>query len=496
MNASVDQAITSFIKLAKESQLIEAIDEFYIRNRLLALLERINYENPGSNDGSLLENMDVMVNYAVEKAIINGSQSEREQMEAAIMDLITPLPSQVNANFWALYQEDKAKATDYFYSLSQTNDYIKTRNIAKNIEFKTPSKYGALDITINLSKPEKDPREIAKERQQVQTNYPLCALCIENEGYQGHLKHAARQNHRIIRLTVGEEVYGFQYSPYVYFNEHSIFLNAVHKPMSISRQTFNNLLNIIEIFPHYFVGSNADLPITGGSILAHDHYQGGRYEFAMAKAEKLSEFQLEAFPDVTIEHLNWPMSVLRLRHSDKDYLAEAAELILKHWRDYSDESLGIYARTEGEIHNTITPIARFKGQEYELDLVLRNNRTSAELPDGIFHPHPDVQHIKKENIGLIEVMGLAILPPRLLSELKAVQNFLMGRVGLDTVADIHQKWALELKEQVSDQDELAITQLIKQALGQKFERILEDAGVFKLDAAGLAGIQRFIKSLE
>lgn len=489
----INQVISSFVHTAIQEGYLAELDRTYMINRLLSILKLDNYQTTEPHEGELLTFLDQLVDFAIAQGVIEETSFEIEALEAAIMDLITPLPSQVNHHFWELYQQDKKQATDFFYRLSQANDYIKTRKIAQNIEFKAESPYGLLDITINLSKPEKDPKMIAYLKTLPPAKYPLCALCLENEGYRGSPKQAARQNHRIIRVKVKDHDYGFQYSPYVYFNEHSIFINQLHQPMSINQRTFENLLELVKVFPHYFVGSNADLPITGGSILAHDHYQAGRFEFAMARASVLESFTLKAFPSVEIDHLHWPMSVMRLRHQDPDQISQAAGYILDHWRDYSDASLDILARSGDEIHNTITPIARFKDGYYELDLVLRNNRTSAQYPDGIFHPHPDVQHIKRENIGLIEVMGLAILPPRLLSELEAVQAYLAGKISLDQVAEIHQDWAQFLQEEYS-QDQ-SVEDYVKEALGVKFARILEDAGVFKLDQAGRAGFQRFIESL-
>ena len=327
------------------------------------------------------------------------------------------------------------------------------------------------------------------------SSYPVCALCFENEGFKGDLNHAARTNHRLIRLEVNGEGYGLQYSPYAYFDQHCIFVHQMHQPMAINRRTFANLLAIVDRFPHYFVGSNADLPITGGSILSHDHYQGGRHHFAMARVKVFETYQLADFPDLTVEHLYWPMSVIRLRHTDPKLVLDAAEMIFNHRLEYSDESLEIRAYTNGERHNTITPIARRREEAFELDLVLRNNRTNDHYPDGIFHPHQDVQHIKKENIGLIEVMGLAILPPRLLKEVEAVKAYLKAEIPLEQVPSIHQAWAQSLKESVLYEDQSQLDDLIQDAIGQKFQRVLEDAGVFKMDQAGQAGFQRFMDSL-
>ena len=487
--------IASFVNQAIQLGFAQELDRVYLQNRLIAMLDLKGFQDLGQNDLSLLENMDQMVNYAKQRGIIQTSTSAREIFEAQIMDLITPLPSQLNQTFWEKYQESAQAATEYFYQLSRTNDYIKTRQIAKNIIFQYESDYGCLDITINLSKPEKTTQEIALARQMESSSYPMCALCFENEGFKGDLNHAARTNHRLIRLEVNGEGYGLQYSPYAYFDQHCIFVHQAHQPMAINRRTFANLLAIVDRFPHYFAGSNADLPITGGSILSHDHYQGGRHHFAMARAKVSETYQLADFPDLTVEHLYWPMSVIRLRHTDPKLVLDAAEMIFNHWLEYSDESLEILAYSNGERHNTITPIARRRDKAFELDLVLRNNRTNEHYPDGIFHPHQDVQHIKKENIGLIEVMGLAILPPRLLKEVEAVKAYLKVEIPLEQVPGIHQAWAQSLKESVLHEDQSQLDDLIQDAIGQKFQRVLEDAGVFKTDQAGQAGFQRFMDSL-
>ena len=376
--------------------------------------------------------------------------------------------------------------------MSRANDYIKTRHIAKNIAFSSASDYGDLQITINLSKPEKDPKDIAAAKLAKPSHYPKCLLCMQNEGYRGRTNHPARQNHRLIRLSLGGGNYGMQYSPYVYYNEHSIFLNQEHVPMKVDRACFEHLLDIIEVLPHYFAGSNADLPIVGGSILSHDHYQGGRHTFPMDQAPAYETASLSAFPDLSVELVKWPLSVIRLRSQDKAPLADAATALLDFWRAYSDESCDILAFSGETPHNTITPIARRRDGAYELDLVLRNNRTSETYPDGLFHPHPDVQHIKKENIGLIEVMGLAILPPRLVGELATIKDFLLGQASLDQVADYHQSWAQDLATSHPDVTPDQVDLLLQAAVGAKFARVLEDAGVYKQSPEGRAGLRRFL----
>lgn len=494
MRQSISTIIHSFIHTATQLNWLDDLDTHYVTNRLMSLLHLDEItDDDGSALDSLLPLMDQMVEYAIEHQIIENISYQREQLEAAIMDLITPLPSQINTRFWQLYAQNKESATDYFYQLSQTNDYIKTRNIQKNIQFTKPYKhFGELDITINLSKPEKDPKEIALAKTAKPSNYPKCVLCMENEGYLGRQNHPARQQHRLIRLTLNQKTYGMQYSPYVYYNEHSIFLSDTHTPMQINRQALDNLLAIVDILPHYFAGSNADLPIVGGSILAHDHYQGGRYEFPMAKAPNKHLLTLTQFPDLQAAIVNWPMSVIRITGKSKERVAQAGEALHHFWQNYFDEQAHIHAFTDDVPHNTVTPVARRRQQLYELDIVLRNNRTSTEHPDGIFHPHRDVQHIKKENIGLIEVMGLAILPPRLVNELALIKGYLKDEQTLDAVPNYHHTWAEYLKQTYSFTNDEQLDALLKQAIANKFGRVLEDAGVYKTDDEGQAAFLRFI----
>lgn len=500
---TISTTLQTFIHLATQLGLLAAEDHYYVTNRLLALLSLDELDGPVSDQttlsnpqvADLLPLMDQMTQYAVDHDLIQDLSYVREQFEAAIMDLITPLPSQVNQVFWDLYRQSPQAATQYFYDLSKANDYIKTRHIAKNIEFKVPyQSYGDLDITINLSKPEKDPKEIALAKTAKSSNYPLCLLCMENEGYRGRSNHPARQQHRIVRLDLDGKPYGMQYSPYSYYNEHSIFLSKDHVPMKIDRAAIDNLLAIVDRLPHYFAGSNADLPIVGGSILAHDHYQGGRYSFPMERADCYQMIDLKGFEDLKVGLVEWPMSVIRLSGPDRYRVAQAGEEILNYWRQYSDESVGILAFTGDTPHNTITPVARRRGQDFELDMVLRNNRTDEEHPDGIFHPHQDVQHIKKENIGLIEVMGLAILPPRLVGEIDGVKDYLLGKAPLDSLADYHQTWAQELLQAHPNESQETIDRTLELAIGQKFGRVLEDAGVYKQTSQGRAAFQSFIDS--
>ncbi|MGM0339599.1 galactose-1-phosphate uridylyltransferase [Enterococcus sp. AZ007] len=471
------------------------MDRLYLENRVIAMVGEDSLAKAEVREvtESAVDLVEQLLIKAENNKVITDLQAEKDILEAQLMDLMTPPPSVVNAYFAQYYSKDPEQATDYFFHLSRTNDYIRTREIARNIIFPAETEYGDLEITINLSKPEKDPKQIAAERQAVKVDYPKCMLCMENEGYKGRLNYPARTNHRIIRMNLDGESWGFQYSPYAYYDEHCIILSEEHRPMKITRATFQRLLKIIEVLPHYFVGSNADLPIVGGSILSHDHYQGGRHVFPMAVAEMERTFELKDYPTIQAGIVKWPMSVIRLQGKSQKDLVEASNMIFEKWQSYSDVKLQIVARSEdGTPHHTITPIARRKNDLFEMDLVLRDNNVSEEFPDGIFHPHPDVQHIKKENIGLIEVMGLAVLPPRLKSELKEVERYLLDEEN--TIADYHMKWANQLKNdnQITSEN---VTQIVQKAVGSVFARVLEDAGVFKRNAKGQSGFMRFIESL-
>ena len=491
---SVSQTVKDFVTLAIQSGGWMEMDRLYLENRVIAMIGENSLSKAENRivSESAVELVDQLLVQAEKNQVIKDLQAERDMLEAQLMDLMTPPPSVVNAYFAQYYSKDPVQATDYFFKLSKDND-IKTREIARNIIFPAKTEYGELEITINLSKPEKDPKQIAAERQLKQVNYPDCMLCMENEGYKGRMNYPARTNHRIIRMNLDGESWGFQYSPYAYYNEHCIILSEEHRPMKITKATFRRLLKIIEVLPHYFVGSNADLPIVGGSILSHDHYQGGRHTFPMAVAEIERNFELKDFPNVKAGIVKWPMSVIRLQGKNQEDLIEASQLIFEKWQNYSDEALQIVAQTaDGTPHHTITPIARRKDDLFEMDLVLRDNNVSEEFPDGIFHPHPDVQHIKKESIGLIEVMGLAVLPPRLESELKEVEKYLLAEKN--DIADYHLKWAEELKADAQITQE-NVTQVVQKAVGAVFARVLEDAGVFKRDVEGQEGFTRFIKTL-
>ena len=488
-----EQVLDAFVTAVIAASDYEEMDRIYLKNRVMSRVGEEGLDAPAKKE-DLIALKDQLVEIAVANSKIQDSMAAKDSLGAELMDWITPSPSQVNHRFWETYRQSKEDAIANFYDLSKRNDYIKVNAIAQNIAFEAETPYGSLEITINLSKPEKDPKDIAAAKLAKASHYPACQLCLENEGYQGRLDHPARANHRIIRFDMDDHDWGFQYSPYAYFNEHCIFLDSQHVPMAISRKTFERLLTIVETFPGYFSGSNADLPIVGGSILTHDHYQGGRHTFPMELAPVEESFSVEGFEAVSLGIVNWPMSVLRLQSDDKAQLIALADHILTAWRGYSDPAVQVLAVSDGQPHHTITPIARIRDGHYELDLVLRDNQTSPEHPDGIYHPHADVQHIKKENIGLIEVMGLAILPPRLKEELKQVQDYLLGRES--TVATYHQPWADDLKAaHPAITEEAEAEALVRESVGQIFARVLEDAGVYKRTAEGQAAFRRFVATL-
>jgi UDPglucose--hexose-1-phosphate uridylyltransferase len=487
------QLITGLIRKAMEVELIEVADQIYVRNQVMSLLglESFPDEEVEPSDDTIPNLVEKMILYAAQHEVIEDVFDAKEILAANIMNCFVPRPSIVNAVFYQKYQESPVAATDYFYNLSKNNNYIQVNRIAKNISYKVETAYGLMDITINLSKPEKDPEQIKRERAMKQSvNYPKCLLCKENEGYSGRTGYPARANHRIISVPLSGENWYLQYSPYVYYNEHCIVFSENHRDMKISKSAFERLLTFTDKFPHYFIGSNADLPIVGGSILSHDHYQGGNYEFGMTRAEDSFTFDLKEYPDIRASVLKWPMSVIRLRSTKIASLLDAGDKILQTWRGYSDELADVFAFTDDTPHNTITPIARKRDGSFELDLVLRNNRTTAEHPLGIFHPHADVHHIKKENIGLIEVMGLAVLPPRLLDELAEINKFLLGESS--HVEEYHQEWANQIKAEYGIQSDSEQAEVIlREELGKKFVRVLQDAGVLKERGA----FERFINTL-
>lgn len=493
LNALIDR----LIEISINNNLIEDMDTVYTRNRLLSLFNENSYTPCGEKlTLSFHETLNELINIAIEKNIIEDALYSKDIFSSDIMNIFLPTPSLINNEFYKRYAISPKESTDYFYSLSKSSNYIRTDRIAKNINFKAPSKYGTMDITINLSKPEKDPKEIALARNSVKSNYPKCLLCIENEGYEGTVTHPDRANHRMIRLNLNDRNWMLQYSPYLYYNEHCIILSEDHVPMKIDISTFKNLLSFVDKFPHYFAGSNADLPIVGGSILSHEHYQGGNHRFPMNDAKKLFDFSINGFEDVECEAIKWPISTIRLRGENIDSLVLASDLILKKWRDYSDETLDILAYSNKEMHNTITPMVRKEDGKFVVDLSLRNNRTSKEHPLGIFHPHEEVHHIKKENIGLIEVMGLAVLPGRLLKELEKIKEYLKNEISLDNIEEYHRSWALELKKKFDYlKSSTELNDFVNKELSNKFVSVLEHCGVFKLNEEGLEGFKRFTDSL-
>lgn len=465
----------------------EPLDRIYVLNKIRGF---VGDEDVEAQDGQSLVSQ--LVELAVKRGKIEDGQTAREILNDQLYDLMTPRPSVVNHEFWEKYQQSPDAATNWFYNLCTSNDYVKVAAIKKNVVFDKPTKYGNLEITINLSKPEKDPKAIAAAAHDTKKKYPQCALCMENEGYKGRLGQAARSNHRIIRMMIGGQKWGFQYSPYAYFNEHCIFLDSKHEPMKINRQTLINLVEIEKQLPAYFVGSNADLPIVGGSMLAHEHYQGGRHSFPMMKAAIKKPLEFKEYPDVTAGIVNWPMSDIRLISANTAQLIDLGTHIIKVWDHYSDESLDIKAFDGDTRHHTVTPIMHRDGEQFVLDLVLRDNNTSDQYPLGIFHPHEKLWHIKKENIGLIEVMGRAILPARLKSELAEVKKFWLG---LDNkIADSHLLWAKEVQSKMTITKD-NVDEVMEQELANIFANVLENAGVFKDDEAGQAGWSRFIEKL-
>ena len=494
----VNGYIAALADYAVAKGLIEEADRPWAVNRLLETMGLSSYEAPETvPQASLEEILTALVNDAVARGVIEDGIASRDLFDTKLMGVLTPRPSQVIARFHEKMAESREAATDWFYTFCQDTDYIRRYRIARDVKWVTATEFGDLDITINLSKPEKDPRAIAAARSAAQTSYPKCQLCRENEGYAGRLDHPARQNHRIIPVTIDGQDWFFQYSPYVYYNEHCIVFNGKHVPMKIDRSAFRKLLDFVIQFPHYFVGSNADLPIVGGSILSHDHFQGGRYTFAMEKAPVEQTVTFPGCEDVEAGIVRWPMSVIRIRCADDKRLVDLAEKILTAWRGYSDPDAFIFAETDGEPHNTITPIARKRGDKYELDLVLRNNITTEEFPLGVFHPHPELHHIKKENIGLIEVMGLAVLPSRLKNELKELADALVSGAdlrGSDAIAK-HADWAEELKKRYTFTAD-NVEGILQDEVGKVFARVLQDAGVYKCTPEGRAAFQKFIASVQ
>lgn len=478
--------------------LLPECEKIYAINLLLDCFKEDTYEEPGEvKERPLEEILKDLLDEAVKRELITDSVAYRDLFDTKLMNTLVPRPAQVQETFHQKYQENPEEATDWFYKFSQDTDYIRRYRIRKDQKWKVESPYGELDITINLSKPEKDPKAIAAARKSASVSYPKCQLCFENEGYAGRGDHPARETHRIIPITVNDSKWGFQYSPYVYYNEHCIVFNSQHTPMKIERATFVKLFDFVKQFPHYMLGSNADLPIVGGSILTHDHFQGGRYTFAMEKAPVEHEVTIAGFEDVKAGIVKWPLSVIRLSSADTDRIIELADHILKAWRGYTDEEAFIFAETNGEPHNTITPIARKRGDLYELDLVLRNNITTEEHPLGVYHPHAQLHHIKKENIGLIEVMGLAVLPARLKEEMELLKEYILNKKDIETNEKIakHASWVAEFLPAYLEVNAENIDHILEEEVGKVFVKVLEDAGVYKCTEKGRTDFLRFLNTL-
>ncbi len=505
----ITKNITDLVRYGVSSGLVDEADIIYTVNKLLELFGLEEYDGTFAAEDfapikpeefPLEELLKEMLDYAAANGLMEDDTIVyRDLFDTKIMGCMVPRPSDVIYTFKKLYDEKGAKAaTDWYYAFSQNTDYIRRYRIKKDMKWKAATEYGEMDITINLSKPEKDPKAIAAAKNAKQSGYPKCQLCIENEGYAGRVNHPARQNHRIIPIEIQGNKWGFQYSPYVYYNEHCIVFNSQHIPMKIEHNTFVKLFSFVEQFPHYFVGSNADLPIVGGSILSHDHFQGGNYEFAMAKAPVERNFVVKGYEDIEAGIVKWPMSVIRLTHPDYNRIIELADVILAKWRGYTDEAAFIFAETDGEPHNTITPIARKRGNIYELDLVLRNNITTKEHPLGVYHPHAELHHIKKENIGLIEVMGLAVLPSRLKNELNDLAKAIVAGADIrkDEVLEKHADWVEEfLPNYAGKVNEDTIMSILEKEVGIVFSKVLEHAGVYKRDEEGQKAFDRFTQSL-
>ena len=520
-NERIYRGIEKLVDYGMNKGLLEAEDRTFMINRYLELFGLDEYEPQmdwAETEASLEDILKDLLDEAYDRGLMESDDIvTRDLFDTKIMGLMVPNPSQVIRKFRELYEISPKEATDHFYQFSQDTDYIRTYRVKKDQKWVVDSPYGQIDITINLAKPEKDPKAIAAAKNAKQSSYPKCQLCMENEGYAGRANHPARQNHRIIPITINDSKWGFQYSPYVYYNEHCIVFNGEHTPMKIDRSAFVKLFDFVKQFPHYFLGSNADLPIVGGSILTHDHFQGGNYTFAMEKAPMVSTFTVPGYEDVEAGIIKWPLSVIRIRHENPDRLIELADHILGKWRGYTDEAAFIYAETDGEPHSTITPIARKRGDLFELDLALRNNITTEEYPLGVYHPHDEYHHIKKENIGLIEVMGLAVLPSRLKKEMELlaqcilagqdntpVDNAAPGRIDAEKVMGIleqheelikHKAWTENILRRYETISEENVTAILQEEIGQVFVKVLENAGVFKQDEEGMEAFRRFIASL-
>ena len=492
------ELIAALVQYGIDTGLTPACEKIYTTNLLLDQFHEDDYEEPDAIPSlSLEEILEGLLDEACRRKLIPDSITYRDLFDTRLMNCLMPRPSQIQETFREKYAVSPKEATDYFYKLSQDSNYIRRYRVCKDQKWKVPSIYGDIDITINLSKPEKDPKAIAAAGKAKASAYPKCQLCMENEGYAGRVNHPARENHRIIPLTINDSQWGFQYSPYVYYNEHCIVFNGQHTPMKIDRAAFRKLFDFVKQFPHYFLGSNADLPIVGGSILSHDHFQGGNYTFAMAKAPIELPITIPGYDDVEAGIVKWPLSVLRIRHKDENRLIDLATHVLDCWRSYTDEDAFIFACTDGEPHNTITPIARKVGDTYELDLTLRNNITTEEHPLGVYHPHAKLHHIKKENIGLIEVMGLAVLPSRLKQEMALLKDAILTGSDLekDEVLQKHAEWVAEFLPSYPEINGENIDEILRQEIGKVFVQVLEDAGVYKCTPEGREAFLKFVKTL-
>ena len=494
----LSEQIAALVQYGVDTGLTPECERIYTTNLLLDLFHEDDYEEPTQIPSAPLEEiLKELLDEACRRELIVDSVAYRDLFDTRIMNCLVPRPAQIRDTFWEKYSRSPREATEYFYKLSQDSDYIRRYRVCKDQKWNVSCEYGDLDITINLSKPEKDPKAIAAARNAKASSYPKCLLCMENEGYAGRVNHPARENHRIIPVTINNSHWGFQYSPYVYYNEHCIVFNGEHTPMKIDRAAFTKLFDFVKQFPHYFLGSNADLPIVGGSILSHDHFQGGNYTFAMAKAPMEQTVTIPGYEDVEAGIVKWPLSVLRIRHRDEKRLIDLATHVLDAWRGYTDEDAFIFAETEGVPHNTITPIARRRGTDYELDLVLRNNITTEEHPLGVYHPHAELHHIKKENIGLIEVMGLAVLPSRLKDEMALLKEYILAGKDVSSSETLskHADWVSSFLPSLASVTPDGIDAVLQQEIGKVFVKVLEDAGVYKCTKEGREAFLRFIKVL-
>ena len=498
INVVIDENIKRLVQYGIDNKLIPECERIYSTNMLLEVFGKEDFSDPDVEYNLTLDEiLRNLLDAAVKLNIIEDSVTYRDLFDTKIMNCITPRPGQVISTFFEKYEKSPEEATNFYYNFSTKTNYIRKSRIEKNKNWKYQCEYGNLDITINLSKPEKDPKAIAAAKNVKASSYPKCALCIENEGYAGRVNHPARQNHRVIPLTLNNSKWGFQYSPYVYYNEHCIVFNGEHTPMKIEKSTFVKLFDFVKMFPHYFLGSNADLPIVGGSILTHDHFQGGNYTFAMANAPIIKEFSVGDFHDVKCGILKWPISVIRLESENLDSLINLGNHILEVWRNYSDEEYFIFSETDGTPHNTVTLIARIKDEKYQVDIALRNNITTKEHPLGVFHPHENLQHIKKENIGLIELMGLAVLPARLNKEMDILSDYILNNKDIRSNEEIkkHADWAYNFIPKYKSITKDNINEILQQEIGKTFVKVLEDAGVYKCTPDGMKGFMKFIQQL-